>query len=46
MNGPVVPGELINLDLMIFDVGDSGTNSVVLLDNFRWNQVDPPAPTN
>jgi hypothetical protein len=44
VNGPVVPGELITLDLMIFDVQDSTNNSVVLLDNFRWNQVDPPAP--
>lgn len=37
VTAPVVPGEIITLDLMIFDVGDGAFDSVVLLDNFRWN---------
>ena len=34
---PVVPGETITLDLMIFDVSDHLLDSLVLLDNFRWS---------
>jgi len=34
---PVIPGELINLDLMVFDVGDNHYDSLVLLDDFRWS---------
>jgi hypothetical protein len=33
---PVLPGEVMQLDLMIFDVTDSAGDSLVLLDNFRW----------
>lgn len=33
---PVVPGETIQLDFMIFDVSDQFLDSVVLLDNFQW----------
>jgi hypothetical protein len=36
-DAPVVPGETITLDLMIFDVSDHLIDSLVLLDNFRWN---------
>jgi putative metal-binding protein len=35
-DAPVVPGETITLDLLIFDVGDHAYDSLVLLDNFRW----------
>ncbi len=33
---PVIPGETIVLEIMIFDSGDGLINSVLLLDNFRW----------
>lgn len=36
-DAPVVPGETIQLDLMIFDVSDGVLDSLALLDNFRWN---------
>ena len=36
-DSPVVSGETITLDLVIFDVGDHAYDSLVLLDNFRWS---------
>ncbi|MDI1437587.1 choice-of-anchor L domain-containing protein [Polyangium sorediatum] len=36
----VVPGEKITLELMIFDVTDTILDSLILLDNFRWNAAD------
>jgi hypothetical protein len=36
-DAPIVPGEIITLDLMLFDVGDKQLDSLVILDNFRWN---------
>ncbi len=36
----VVPGEKIQLELMIFDVTDTILDSLVLLDNFTWNAAD------
>jgi hypothetical protein len=36
VEAPVVPGEVIELDLMIFDVSDMIYDSLVLFDNFRW----------
>jgi len=36
-DAPVVSGETITLDLLIFDVSDHLIDSLVLLDNFRWN---------
>lgn len=36
-DAPVVPGETIQLQLMIFDVSDHVLDSLALLDNFRWN---------
>ncbi len=33
---PVTPGETITLRFMIFDEGDHILDSVVLIDNFRW----------
>ncbi|MBK8254770.1 MAG: choice-of-anchor L domain-containing protein [Polyangiaceae bacterium] len=35
-DAPVVAGETITLELMVFDVGDQAYDSHVLLDNFRW----------
>jgi hypothetical protein len=35
-DAPVVSGETLVLDLVIFDVGDHAFDSLVLLDNFRW----------
>jgi hypothetical protein len=36
-SAPIVPGETINLYLMVFDVSDNILDSLVLLDNFLWN---------
>lgn len=36
---PVVPGEVITLDLMLFDVDDDYFDSLVLADNFTWSSV-------
>lgn len=38
---PVTPGEVITLDLMVFDVSDGILDSLVLYDNFRWNYATP-----
>ncbi len=37
---PIVPGEIITLDLTIFDVSDNILDSLVLLDGFQWS-IDP-----
>jgi cysteine-rich repeat protein len=37
---PVVPGETIELDLMIFDVTDNITDSLVLIDGFEWRAAE------
>jgi hypothetical protein len=34
---PVVPGETISLEFMIFDVSDHAYDSLVLLDAFQWS---------
>jgi hypothetical protein len=36
-DSPIVPGETMTLELMVFDVSDSTLDSLVLLDNFRWS---------
>ncbi|MRG94523.1 choice-of-anchor L domain-containing protein [Polyangium spumosum] len=36
----IVPGETITLELMVFDVGDQNYDSLVLIDNFKWNAAD------
>jgi hypothetical protein len=36
-DAPVVPGETMTLEFVIFDVSDHVYDSLVLLDNFRWN---------
>ncbi|MEP7121733.1 MAG: MopE-related protein [Byssovorax sp.] len=41
IDAPVVPGETIKLDLLVFDVSDGAGDSAVLLDNFRWNSGLP-----
>jgi len=35
-DAPVVPGETITLELVVFDVGDTAFDSLALVDNFRW----------
>jgi hypothetical protein len=41
-DAPIVPGETMVLELMVFDVSDTIWDSLVLLDNFTWN-VTPAA---
>lgn len=36
-DAPVVPGETIEIEFIIWDAGDHNVDSVVLLDKFRWN---------
>src|SRR5262249_54518228 len=36
-DAPIVPGETMILDLVIFDVQDHAYDSLVLVDNFRWS---------
>jgi hypothetical protein len=33
---PVVPGETVTLEFLLFDVGDGILGTSVLLDDFRW----------
>ncbi len=35
-SAPVVPGEEITLEFLIWDTGDSSMDSLVLIDNFQW----------
>jgi hypothetical protein len=42
---PVVPGETMTLDLLIFDTLDTAFTSSVLLDNFRWSTEDATVAT-
>ena len=41
---PVRPGEKITLRFIIFDEGDHGWDSAVILDNFRWHVEQVEAP--
>jgi hypothetical protein len=43
IRGNVVPGETIELRIILWDVGDAGWDSTVLLDDFRWfpTEIDP-----
>jgi hypothetical protein len=36
-DAPVVPGETIEIEWIIWDAGDHNVDSLVLLDKFRWN---------
>ncbi|GAC1351762.1 MAG: hypothetical protein NVSMB1_07930 [Polyangiales bacterium] len=42
---PVVPGETITLQFMIWDTEDHILDSTVLLDNWRWDAKGTTAPT-
>jgi len=37
LRGNVVPGEVIQLRFAIWDVGDGGSDSLILLDNLHWS---------
>lgn len=39
-DAPIVPGELIILELMVFDVQDRLYDSHALIDNFRWTATN------
>jgi len=41
---PVVPGETITLQFMIWDTGDHILDSAILLDNFRWDATATTGP--
>ena len=36
-DAPIVAGETMQIELMVFDVSDGILDSLALLDNFRWN---------
>ncbi len=37
---PVVPGEVMQIEFMVFDVSDQILDSLTILDNFQWS-IDP-----
>ena len=41
---PVSPGEIITLTFMIFDSGDRLWDSIVLIDNFKWQASTTAQP--
>jgi hypothetical protein len=41
-DSPVVPGETIEIQWIIWDAGDHNVDSLVLLDKFRWNVTPSP----
>lgn len=41
-DAPVVPGEDMTIEFIVFDAGDHNVDSLVLLDNFRW-KINPSA---
>jgi hypothetical protein len=41
-DAPVIPGETIEIQFMIWDAGDHNVDSAVLLDKFRW-KITPSA---
>jgi hypothetical protein len=45
IRGNVVPGETIELRIVVWDVGDGSWDSLVLLDDFRWfpTEIEPGA---
>jgi hypothetical protein len=42
---PVVPGETLTLDLLVFDQSDGDVDTSVLLDRFRWSTATAAGPT-
>jgi hypothetical protein len=45
-DAPIVPGETMVIDFMIFDVTDDTYDSLVLLDNFKWNAAPATVGTH
>ena len=45
-DAPIVPGEVVTLELMTFDVGDTIYDSLVLIDNFRWSLLPQTVGTH
>jgi len=43
-DAPIVPGETMQLELMVFDVSDGAGDTAVILDNFRWLLPHPVIP--
>ncbi len=43
---PVLPGETITLDFMIWDTGDNALDSSALIDNFRWEAGETTIKTD
>ncbi|MBK9266227.1 MAG: choice-of-anchor L domain-containing protein [Polyangiaceae bacterium] len=43
---PVVPGETMQIEFMIFDVSDTALDSVTLLDNFQWGLASASVNTH
>jgi hypothetical protein len=43
---PVVPGEELTIDFVIWDTSDAAYDSLVLLDNFRWDLNPAKVGTN
>jgi hypothetical protein len=41
-SAPVLPGETIEIEFMIWDAGDHNVDSLVLLDKFRWSLTPSP----
>ena len=44
-SAPVVPGEIIELEFLLWDSSDANLDSLVLLDNFAWMTPEPPLDT-
>jgi hypothetical protein len=42
---PIVPGEVMTLDLTVFDVSDNVLDSLVLVDNFQWSAAAIGGPS-
>ncbi|MGH7740880.1 MAG: FlgD immunoglobulin-like domain containing protein [Candidatus Eiseniibacteriota bacterium] len=43
-SAPVVPGEVITLEFIIWDSSDAGMDGLALLDNFHWDIIPQPPP--
>jgi hypothetical protein len=41
-SAPVVPGETIEIQFILWDAGDHNVDSLVLLDHFRWSLTPSP----
>lgn len=45
-DAPVTPGEVVQLELIVFDVSDNVLDSLVLVDNFRWSSNNATVATH